>query len=113
MPTRVVVVHDDRAFLDPLKAALRDSGYDVQAVDDPTFKAGPPHASDKLEIAVSRSAGAYPGLRIRVTGFQAGQPYAGPLGQFLAEPVKVADVLNALRRFNGDCSPARGSTDPA
>jgi hypothetical protein len=109
MPTRVVVVHDDRAFLDLLKAALRDSGYDVQAVDDPTFKAGPPHASDKLEITVSRSTG----LRIRVTGFQAGQPYAGPLGQFLAEPVKVADVLNALRRFNGDCSPARGSTDPA
>jgi hypothetical protein len=99
MPTHVVVVHDDRAFLEALTAALRDGGYEVEGINDPTFKAGPPRASDKLEITLSRSIGAYPGLRIRVTGFPAGQPYAGALGQFLAEPIRVSDVLKALSSF--------------
>jgi hypothetical protein len=102
--TRVVVVHDDPAFLDPLVAALTDAGYEVAAVDDPAFRPGPPRGADQLEFTISRATGAYPGLRIRPTGFQTGQPHAGPLAQFLAEPVTVPDVLQALRHFGGDFS---------
>jgi len=99
MRTRVIVIHDDRAFLDDLTAALGDSGYEVEAINDLTFKAGPPQPSDTLEITLTRSTGRYPGVRIRVTGFPAGQPYAGALGQFLSEPIQVSAVLNALNFF--------------
>lgn len=100
MAARVVVVHDDRAFLDALTAALRDAGYEVEGLRDPASKAAlPPRAADKLEISVSRSRGAFPGLRIMVTGFAAGQTYSGPLAQLLAEPIEVLDVLKALSFF--------------
>jgi hypothetical protein len=55
-----------------------------------------------LEITVSRAPPPYPGLRIRVTGFTAAKPYAGPLEQFLAEPVSAWDVVKALRQFVED-----------
>jgi hypothetical protein len=102
MPTRVVVVHDDPAFRDALALALTDAGFAVAAINDPAFEVGPPRGMDQLEITVSRSAGAYPGLRMRVTGFRTSEPYAGPLGQFIAEPARIADVLRALRPFEGD-----------
>jgi hypothetical protein len=102
MPTRVVVVHDDPVFRDDLAAALKDAGYEVVAVDDPAFVVGPPRGADQLEITISRAKGAYPGLRIRVTGYRTSEPYAGPLGQFIAEPVRIEDVVRALRPFEGD-----------
>ena len=103
MPARVVVVHDDQAFRDDLVAALKEAGYEVVvAVDDPAFVVGPPRNADQLEITISRGKGAYPGLRIRLTGFRTSEPYAGALGQLLAEPVQIADVLRALRPFEGD-----------
>jgi hypothetical protein len=102
MPTRVIVIHDEPAFRDALAAALRDAGYEVVAIDDPAFVVSPPRGANQLEITISHGKGAFPGLRIRVTGFLTGEPYAGPLGQFLGEPVKVADVVRALRPFEGD-----------
>jgi hypothetical protein len=101
MPTRVIVVHDEPAFRDALVAALRDAGYEVVAIDDPAFVVGPPRGADQLEITISRGKGTYPGLRIRVTGFRPGEPFAGPLGQFLGEPVQIGDVVRALRHFEG------------
>jgi hypothetical protein len=94
--TRVTVAPADHAFLDTLTVALGDAGYKVEAINDPSLKASRLQASDKLEITISRSTGAYPGVRIRATGFPAGQPFAGPLGQFLAEPLQVSAVLNAM-----------------
>jgi hypothetical protein len=102
MPTRVRGVHDEPAFRDALAAALRDAGYEVVAIDDPAFVVGPPRDADQLEITISRRKGAYPGLRIRLTGFRTSEPYAGPLGQLLAEPAQIADILQALRPFEGD-----------
>jgi|ERR1700677_1213005 len=99
MPLRVVLVHDDRAFLDLLTTALKEAGYEAVSFETSSFTMPPPQSSDMLEITISRATGKYLGLRLRVTGLPAGQPYAGSLGQFLAEPVAVADVCEAVRRF--------------
>ena len=98
MPIRVVVVHDDRAFLDPLAVALKDAGYEVEALQASDFTAEPPRRTKLLEITVSRATGNHAGLRLRVTGLPA-EPYAGILGDFLADPVSVAGVVNAMTRF--------------
>jgi hypothetical protein len=99
MPMRIVLVHDDRAFLDLLTAALKEAGYEVVSFETSFFTMPPPQSSDMLEITISRATGKYHGVRLRVTGLPAGQPYAGSLGQFLAEPVTVVDVFEAVRRF--------------
>jgi hypothetical protein len=99
MTARIIVRHDDPAFLVPLVAALEDAGYEVQADHDVTASIPPPRATDKLEITISRGGQRYRGLRIRVTGFHAGTPYAGPLGQFLTEPIQIQDVVRAVRSF--------------
>src|ERR1700716_3414715 len=91
MSARVILVHDDPAFLALLTTALKEAGYDVEASADFWAAVPPPRGMDRLEITVSRAAPPYPGLRIRVTGFAAAKPYAGPLGQFLAEPVRAQD----------------------
>lgn len=102
MSARVILVHDDAAFLDLLTAELRAAGYDVKAFSDPRTAIPPPRGMDKLEITVSRARLPYPGLRIRITGFAVGKPYAGALGQFLAEPVNAQEVVKALRQFVAD-----------
>jgi hypothetical protein len=99
---RIILVHDDPAFLVPLIAALESAGYEVNVPDVVPTTVPPPRPIDRLEITISRAASDHPGLRIRVTGFPVGEPYAGALGQFLAEPVGVQDVIQALRLFVPD-----------
>jgi hypothetical protein len=99
MPMRIVVVHDDHAFLDLITAALRDAGHEVEAHLDQAFEVFPPKASDRLELTIYQAKGSYRGMRIRVTGLPVSQSYAGALGLHLAEPATVSDVMDAVRRF--------------
>jgi len=99
MPTHVIVVHNDRTFLDGVTSALESAGYIVKAFDDPEFVLGPPRVQENLELTITRAAAPHAGLRVRVTGLPAGEPYAGALGQFIQDPATVADVLRAVARF--------------
>jgi hypothetical protein len=49
-----------------------------------------------LEVTASRAIGDHPGMRIRVTGLPTGEPYAGVLGSFLAEPVSVEALVKSM-----------------
>jgi len=99
MATRIIVLHDDREFVEALADSLRANGCDVVTSTDPSATVGPPQVGSTLEITVSQSKGRHPGLRIRVTGLPMHGQYAGMLGHFLGEPVTVADVVTALARF--------------
>ena len=99
MSIGIVLVHDDHGFVDLLTAALKNAGYTVDAFDDPAFVVPPPRVMDRLELTITRAAAPHTGLRIRVTGLPAGEPYAGALGQFIAEPATVPDVVRVVARF--------------
>jgi hypothetical protein len=98
--TRYIVVVEDAEFLEQVTGKLRAEGHEVTAISDPAYDVPPPRASDCLEVTVTRSAANPPGLRMRVTGLPSGEPYAGVLGSFLAEPVSVAALVKALGLFN-------------
>jgi DNA-binding NtrC family response regulator len=54
MPARIVVVHDDPAFVDEATAALRISGYDVAGFTDPMIALNALEAAEKVEVLVTR-----------------------------------------------------------
>jgi hypothetical protein len=98
---RVGVAHDDPSFARALAGALEAAGYEVQPPVNPIALPDPPRASDELEVMVSQSTGKYPGIRIRITGLPP-VGYAGSLGQFIAEPVSIAVVLEGVRNSRSD-----------
>ena len=99
MPARITLAHEDIAFAERLATALRAEGHEVVRVGDENLAVPPPQATDGIEIAITQAAGRYPGLRIRLTGFPKDKPYAGALGQLLAEPVDVERASAAVRLF--------------
>ena len=99
MAARITLAHEDTVFADRLADALRAKGHEIVRVASQGFLAPPPQASEKLEIAITQVTGRYPGLRIRLTGFPSGKPYAGALDQFLADPVDVGRTMAVLKLF--------------
>jgi DNA-binding NtrC family response regulator len=53
MPARIVVVHDDIAFLGQAVAALRSCGHDVLAFDDPITAMNALEKASMIEVLVT------------------------------------------------------------
>lgn len=108
---RITLTHGDPDFADPLAAALRAEGHEV--ITDPSFMVRPLRETDALEIAITQAIGRRPGLRIRVTGVPRDRTYGGAWAQILADPVTVADTMQALSLFIGLASqpPGTANTD--
>jgi hypothetical protein len=90
------------AIRDQFASVLKDAGYDVESQVDPSFDDRPPRPSDKLEITITRSTGSQPGARLRITGFRADAPDHKAIGIFLADPVEAADLVRAIKTFEGN-----------
>jgi hypothetical protein len=99
MRARIIIVHDDAKFVTQVAAELRVKGHEVMAISDPTYVVQPPRFLDRLEITTTRATGDQPGIRIRVTGLPSGEPYAGVLGSFIAEPVSVDALMISFALF--------------
>jgi hypothetical protein len=97
MRSRIIVVPDDSGLLRRLATRLRAEGHEVTAIVNPEYVVPPPLASDCWK---SRSPGRPMILiRMRVTGLPRGEPYAGVLGSFLAEPASIAALMKSLAVF--------------
>jgi DNA-binding response OmpR family regulator len=83
MPTRVVVVHDDPEFANPLAASLTKAGYEVTAFLDPS------HALEAIEAAVSIAD-----VDMLITRYLFGTPQ--PLGPSLARLARTAHPAMAV-----------------
>ncbi len=115
MQARIVVVHDDPAFLASLADAFKAAGHDVAAFDDSMlawdalkpetnvailitrirFPPGKPHG-----VALARRARAeHPDIRVIFTAAPEMRPYADDLGVFLPMPVNVPDVVRAVQQM--------------
>jgi DNA-binding NtrC family response regulator len=113
MPARVVVVHDDPDFGMSVAVALKVAGYDAAMFSDPMIALDALDAASRIEMLITRIVfppGKPNGVAlarmarakrrsIRVL-FTAGAEFAwlmDGLGEFLAAPVEVADVVQAVR----------------
>jgi hypothetical protein len=129
IPARVVVVHDEPSFLDPLVASLRAAGHDVTAFADPVlawdalkfpgevqilvtrvqFEPGKPHG-----VALARWARCNcPNVRVLFVALpEFGADIEG-LGVLLPRPVSVAEVAEAVGRMMSNDAIGRLPSDDA
>lgn len=118
MPARIVVVHDEPTFRDPLVASLKASGHDVVAFGDVIeawdaldgaerieilvtrvdFGPGKPHG-----IALARSARLRrPAIRVLFVARPEYREVTLDAGVFIARPVSVPVVAEAVERMLAD-----------
>ena len=112
MPARIVIIHDDPDFADPLTAALTLAGHDVATFTDPmagwdaldaayrvevlitrvTFAPGKPNGISLARMARSKR----PGIRVLFTALPEFAEHANGLGAFMPMPVNVPEMVHAV-----------------
>ena len=112
---RVVVVHDEPSFLDPLVTSLKAAGHDVAAFADPVLAWEALRIASEVEILVTRvQFGAdkphgvalarwarerCPAVRILFVALPEFQADIEDLGVLLPRPVSVPEVAEAVGRL--------------
>jgi DNA-binding NtrC family response regulator len=115
MPARVVLVHDEPEFLEPLDAALRQAGHDVATFADPMEALDALDAAQSIEVLVTRvqfpvgkpnglavarmARVKRPEIRVIFTAQPEFARYAEGVGVFMPRPVSVADVVATVERL--------------
>jgi DNA-binding NtrC family response regulator len=116
MPRQIVIAHDDTGFLDRASSALREAGYDdISVFSDSTaavlalagsvellitriaFPSGI-HAGIALALMARRSR---PGIQIVFAALPQFRERARGLGEFIAMPVNIADLVATVKRLMG------------
>jgi DNA-binding NtrC family response regulator len=115
MPARIVVIHDEPAFLDLLSAALMLAGHDVATFPDPLAAWHALEAARRVEVLVTgiqfgpgKSNGAAIARMARMKRRQIRvlfiaspelQQDAEPLGTLLPKSVGIPEILETVRRL--------------
>jgi DNA-binding NtrC family response regulator len=118
MPARIVVVHDEPTFRDPLVASLRASGHDVAAFGDVSLAWDALSAPQRIEILVTRvdfGPGKPHGvalarsarmrkqtIRVLIVARPEYAEDAAGVGLFLPYPVDVPTVAETVERMLAD-----------
>jgi DNA-binding NtrC family response regulator len=118
MRARVVVVHDEPEFIGQLTTALKAAGHPVLSFTDPlvawdTLNTKQPFdvLITRIEFQPGRSNGValarmartmHPGIRVLFTALPQYASHADGVGTFLAMPVSIQDVTEAVRRLLED-----------
>jgi DNA-binding response OmpR family regulator len=109
MPARIVVVHDDRDFIEATAMALRAAGYDVAAFLDPMAAHIALDAAQNVEVLITcvefpvgKSNGVSlalmararcPGIKVLFAALAEYRADTTGLGEFLPMPVAPADIV--------------------
>jgi DNA-binding NtrC family response regulator len=115
MSARVVIVHDDRGFLDPLASALRRAGHSVAGFSDPMAALTALDAPEKIALLIT-GVQFPPGkpngvalacmarskrrkIQVIFTARAEFAEYSEGLGTFIAVPVDLAEVVATVGRL--------------
>ena len=109
MPARVVVVHDNPDFIDPVVAGLRGVGLDVVTFTDTMSALNALEHAQRVELMITRvqfSKGQpsgvalarmawmkRSGIKVLFVALPEMQMHTEGLGEFMAAPVATADVV--------------------
>jgi DNA-binding NtrC family response regulator len=115
MPARIVLVHDDPAFLDPLESALQAKGHDVAAFDDSLLAWDALQAAQHVEILITRilfppgkphgvalaqwARCSRPKVRVLFIAQPELEAHTEGLGLFLPTPVSVPKIVEIVARL--------------
>jgi DNA-binding NtrC family response regulator len=115
MSARVVVVHDDTEFCISLTVALRVAGYEVAAYPHPLAALAALNSARPIELVLTRvrfPSGKGDGVSLALSAryrrtdikvlflaLPAFAEYVTGLGEFIAAPAEIEDVIGAVRRL--------------
>ena len=115
MPARIVVVHDEPAFVEPLATGLTTVGYDVATFNDSLLAWNALEAANKVELLITRirfppgkphgvalakrACANRPGVRVLFVALPEFECYTEDLGVFPAMPIDPAQVVAAAARL--------------
>lgn len=115
MPAQIVLVHDDKNFLQEVAAAFAAIGYDIAAYERSmtalsalenaeradvlvtrlTFPPGNPNGVSLARIVRTRR----PGIKVLFAGREQMREYTEGVGEFLPHPVNVAELVETVKRL--------------
>jgi DNA-binding NtrC family response regulator len=115
MSARVVVVHDDPDFCISIAVALKAAGYEVTAYPDPLAALDDVYSARPIELVLTRvrfpsckgngvtialsAQHRRPDIKILFVALPAFAEYVTGLGEFIAAPAEIEDVIGAVRRL--------------
>jgi DNA-binding NtrC family response regulator len=115
MNARIVVVHDDPDFCTSITVALKAAGYEVAAYPDPLAALDLVYSARPIELILTRVSFASgkgnwvalalsarhkrPGIKILFVALPAFAEYVAGVGEFMAAPAEIEDVIGAVRRL--------------
>ena len=115
MSRQIVIAHDDSGFLDQASSALREAGYDDISVFSDSNGAlfALTRGAELLITRVAFPSGTHgialalmakrsrPGIKIVFAARPEFRDRARGLGEFLAMPVNIADLVATVKRLMG------------
>jgi DNA-binding NtrC family response regulator len=118
MPARIVMAHDDEAFVIAAAAALRSAGYSIVTFADSMLALEALLGAQSVELLITRIAFARgkpngvalarmgrakrSGMKVVFTALVEYAKIAEGLGAFLPLPVEVSDLVATVARLLGD-----------
>jgi len=115
MTARLFIVHDDPAFSQEVRAALQAAGHTVADFDDPMVALDALESAHQIELLITRANFGpgklngialarmarvkHPNIRVLFTAVREYEHHAWGLGEFLAAPVRVDDVVEMAERL--------------
>jgi DNA-binding NtrC family response regulator len=115
MPARIVLVHDEPEFAEPVLVTLREAGYDIVAFSDSMsgidalehpkhiellitrvrFPSGTPNGAALARMARLKR----PDIKVLFAAFPEVQVYTEGLGEFLPRPLSTDELLETVGRM--------------
>jgi DNA-binding NtrC family response regulator len=115
MPAHIVVVHDDLTLADEVSAALRAAGHQVAAFPDPLRAGNALKAEQNVDVLITRlsfprglsngvslammAINRRPTIKVLFVAREESRSHALGIGEFLAMPVAVPDIVTAVERL--------------
>jgi DNA-binding NtrC family response regulator len=116
MPARIVAVLDQPGVADKVVTQLTVAGYNATALSDPMVALNALEGATRIEVLVTgldhgpnkpngislalMARSKRPGIRVLFVGDSALAHYAVGVGEFLAEPVAVTEVVEHVIRLS-------------
>jgi DNA-binding NtrC family response regulator len=118
MPAQIVLVHDDKSFLEEVAAAFAALGHDIAAFERSmtalsalehaaradvlitrlTFPPGNPNGVSLARIARLKR----PGIKVLFAGREQMREYTESVGEFLPSPISVSELVERVTRMLGE-----------
>lgn len=127
MPAQIVLVHDDKKFLEEAAAAFAALGHDIAAFERSMTALSALEAADRADVLITRlsfppgnpngvSLGRIarlrrPGIKVFFVGREQMREYTDGVGEFLPSPINISELVETVTRLlSKQDQPASGPT---